>query len=125
MAHRLWDFTIEFVAGEIKCLEIFQIANLSRNWAVYDVVLQKNGLQVGQVPNAWGEQAREILAWSLQASDKIVRRASDHGEATGVDRVLVPVLEHAMGVLEEVLDPNQRLHFGVDALGGEKGAGRG
>lgn len=46
----------------------------------------------------------------LQAGDEVVRRAGDHGEAAGVDGVLVPVLEHAMGVLELVLDPNQRLH---------------
>ena len=46
----------------------------------------------------------------LQAGDEVVGRAGDHGEAAGVDGVLVPVLEHAVGVLELVLDPNQRLH---------------
>lgn len=46
----------------------------------------------------------------IQASDEEIRGAGDHGPAAGVDGVLVPALEHAMGVLEQVLDHNQSLH---------------
>ena len=41
MAHGWWDFTIEIVAREVKCLETCQVANLGWDWPGYDVVLQK------------------------------------------------------------------------------------
>ena len=50
-----------------------------------------------------GRDNKEEVA-CLQSSDEFVRRAGDRGPATGIDGVLVPVLEHAMGVREQVLD---------------------
>lgn len=110
MAHRAGDFTMELVAGEIKSLEVCQLANLCWDWPTYVVVLQENSLKIGQVADAWREQAREMLAWSFQGSDEGVRGAGDQGPAAGIDGVLIPALEHAMGVLEQVLDLDQSSH---------------
>ena len=52
----------------------------------------------------WVEIIRKEEVACLQSSDEFVRRAGDRGPATGIDGVLVPVLEHAMGVHEQVLD---------------------
>lgn len=107
VAHRAGDFTTELVAGEIKSLEVCQLANLCWDWPTYVVVLQEtapskdqkkekkisfnsnknwscqgystnahpwtdvrkkhhsHNLKIGQVADAWREQAREMLAWSF------------------------------------------------------------
>jgi hypothetical protein len=97
-------------------------------------------LKIGQIPYARGEQARKILARSfsaklnqparcimlglkrrtidkddlwvvhLQASDKVLLRTGDHSPAARIHGVLVPVLEHSMGILEAVLDHHESLH---------------
>lgn len=41
VAHRAGDFTMELVAGEIKSLEVCQLANLCWDWPTYVVVLQE------------------------------------------------------------------------------------
>lgn len=41
VAHRAGDFTTELVAGEIKSLEVCQLANLCWDWPTYVVVLQE------------------------------------------------------------------------------------
>lgn len=46
----------------------------------------------------------------LQASDKVLWRASDHGPAARIHRVLVPVLQHTMRILEVVLDHHESLN---------------
>ena len=54
-----------------------------------------------------------MILGCLQSGDEVVWGAGDHGEAAAVDRVLnllIPVHEHAVGVLEQqALDPNQAL----------------
>lgn len=54
----------------------------------------------------------------LQSSDEFVRRAGDRSPATGIDGVLVPVLEDAMGVREQVLDRHQSLHCQIIGITG-------
>lgn len=56
-----------------------------------------------------GRERREEVE-RLQPGDETLRRAADGGPAAGIHGILVPVLEHAMGVLEHVLDRHQSLH---------------
>lgn len=53
---------------------------------------------------------KEWEATCLQARDKVLWRASDHGPAARIHRVLVPVLQHAMRILEVVLDHHESLN---------------
>lgn len=50
----------------------------------------------------------------LQASDKVLRWASDHGPAARIHGVLVPVLEHTVRILEGSLDHHESLHWRWD-----------
>lgn len=46
----------------------------------------------------------------LQSGDKILWRAGDQVPGAGIYRQRVPVLEHTLGILEEVLDRHESLH---------------
>lgn len=129
VAHRAGDFTMELVAGEIKSLEVCQLANLCWDWPTYVVVLQEtapskdqkkekkisfnsnknwswqgysanahpwtdvrkkhysHSLKIGQVADAWREQAREMLAWSFpeKYSDNI--QTSSRWEDAGANNM--------------------------------------
>ena len=66
------------------------------------LVRSKNTERKGKSSRVGRDNKEEVAC--IQSSDEFVRRAGDRGPATGIDGVLVPVLEHAMGVHEQVLD---------------------
>lgn len=47
----------------------------------------------------------------LQCSNKILRRASDHGPATWVHRVLIPIVQNPMRIIQLCSNTDQSLHY--------------
>jgi hypothetical protein len=74
VSHSAGDFTIQVVAGEIKCLELDKLAGLCWDWPGYVVILQEA---------ATGKTKRNLL----------VKKVTPNTEQAGNDKAIVIIHE--------------------------------